>query len=138
MLFGFISVVNFSGEQELEPYLSPQRDALGQLLDRQWPAEVALLRGAAEPADHRRGHHDDDDEEAQAVDEDLQVCLRGQQGGRHLCDQRERKVEGAIGGAPGGGAPGATGEGAPGRGKAIWLISTTRQFKVLHIKPLKT
>lgn len=46
--------------------------------------EVALLRGAAESADDGGGSEDDDDEKAQAIDEDLQVCLRGQRGGRQV------------------------------------------------------
>lgn len=50
--------------------------------------EVALLGRAAEPADDGGGGEDDDDEEAQAVDEDLQVCLGGQQRGRKLCSDQ--------------------------------------------------
>lgn len=69
-------------------HLSPQRDALSQLLDGQLVVEVALLGRAAEPADDGGGGEDDDDEEAQAVDEDLQVGLGGQRRGRQLCSEQ--------------------------------------------------
>lgn len=69
-------------------HLSPQRDALGELLDGQLVVEVALFGRAAEPADDGSGGEDDNDEEAQAVDEDLQVRLRGKRRGWQLCSDR--------------------------------------------------
>jgi len=70
--------------QPLDPprgYLSPQREALGELPHA---AEGALLLAAAESAEDGGGREDDEEEEAQAVDEDLQVGGRGQRGGRRV------------------------------------------------------
>lgn len=51
--------------------------------------EVVFLRRPAESADDGGGDEDDDDEEAEAVDEDLQVRLRGQRGGGELVSDTE-------------------------------------------------
>lgn len=80
-----------SGAEWRKPHLSPQRDALGELLDGQLVVAVALLGRAAELADDAGGGDDDDDEEAQAVDEDLQVRLRGQRRGGQLCRKKRNK-----------------------------------------------